>query len=115
MMDHLYIGSVPADEPCAQTGVTAEAGRFNRAECNAYIKALRTVYGPEPDGCAYHIKRESHDFGAYYEVVIYFEDRDEAATAFAYKVEAGLATWAEAGMEPPFRYDDRSQVIGLAA
>jgi hypothetical protein len=115
MIDHLFIGPCPADEDCAQTGVTEGAERLNRAECAAYIEALRKVYGPEPENAYFHIKGQSHDFGRYYEVLIYFEDRDEAASAYAFKVESGLATWSEAEMEPPFRYDDRSQLIGLAA
>jgi len=115
MIDHLFIGPCPADEPCAQTGVTEGAQRLNRIECEAYIEALRKVYGPEPENAYFHIKGQSHDFGRYYEVTIYFEDHDKAATDYAFKVESGLGTWAEADMVAPIQYDERSQPVGIAA
>ena len=114
-MDYIYIGPSPADEPCAQTGVTEGAERLNKLECRAYIDALRIVYGPEPEGAFLTIKRESHDFGDYFEVVCKYDDSDDVATDYAYKLENGLATWAEAGMVAPVLYDDRSQPVGIAA
>lgn len=115
MIDFFYIGPCPADEPCAQTGVTEGAERLNRAECNAYIEALRKVYGPEPDAAYYRVKRENHDFGTYFEVCIYFDVNDDEAIAYASRAEQGLATWAEAEMTAPVQYDSNSQPIGLAA
>ena len=115
MIDHLYIGPCPADEPCAQTGHTEGAERLNRIECKAYVEALRKVYGPEPDNAYYHIKGQSHDFGRYYEVCIYFDDNDDTAMAYAYKVESGLGTWSEADMAAPVQYDSNSQPVGIAA
>jgi hypothetical protein len=115
MIDFFYVGPCPADEPCAQTGVTEGAERLNRTECNAYIAALRKVYGPEPDKAYYRIKRESHDFGAYYEVCIYYDVNDDEAIAYASRVEMGLDTWAQADMTAPVQYDDNSQPIGISA
>ena len=115
MIDHLFIGPCPADEDCAQIGVTDGASRLNRIECEAYIEALRLVYGPEPDGAYLHIKTESHDFGSYREVVCYYDTNDHAAALYAYKVESGLGTWAEAGMTAPVHYDRNHQPIGVAA
>ncbi len=111
-MDYIYVGPSPADEPCAQTGVTEGAERLNKLECYAYIEALRKVYGLEPDGAFLTIKRESgSEFGDYFEVVCKYDDSDDVATDYAYKLENGLATWAEAGMVAPVQYDDRSQPI----
>ena len=114
-MDYIYIGPCPADEPCAQTGVTEGAERLNKLECYAYIEALRKVYGDEPDGCFLTIKRESHDFGDYFEVVCKYDENTEAAVDYAYKVESGLATWAEAEMTAPVYYDERDQPVSIAA
>lgn len=115
MLDHLFIGPCPADEQCAQTGITEGAYRLNRLEALAYIQALRKVYGDEPEGAYLHIKTEHHDFGKYCEAVIYFEDDKPEAVDYAYKVEAGLGTWAEADMTAPVQYDHRHQPIGIAA
>ena len=115
MLDHLFIGPCPADEDCAQIGVTEGASRLNRIECEAYIEALRRVYGPEPEGAYLHTKTERHDFGNYKEVVCYYEDDKREAVEYAFKVEAGLGTWAEAGMTAPVQYDRKSQPLGVAA
>lgn len=115
MMEAFYIGPVPCDEDCAQIGVTEGASRLNRIECAAYIEALRKVYGPEPDHAHYSIKGESHDFGRYYEVAIYFDVNNEEAIAYASRVECGLSTWSEADMTAPVQYDSNSQPVGIAA
>jgi hypothetical protein len=111
MIDLLYIGPCPADEPCAQTGITEGAERLNRAECSIYIEALRKVYGPEPENAFLMIKRESHDFGSYFEVVCRYDDTDAEAVDYAYKVESGLGTWAEAEMQAPIFYDKNHQPV----
>jgi len=111
MLDILYIGPTPADEACAQTGVTEGAERLNKLECSYYIEALRKVYGPEPENAYLSIKRESHDFGTYFEVVCRFDDTDQAAVDYAYKVEDGLTLWSEAEMEAPVKYDSKSQPV----
>lgn len=115
MLDHIYIGPCPANEDCAQIGVTEGAARLNRIECEAYIEALRLVYGPEPEGAYFHIKTEQHDFGPYREVVCYYEDDKPEAVEYAFRAEFGLGTWAEAGMTAPVQYDRKSQPIGVAA
>jgi len=112
--DTLYIGSVPCDEDCAQIGLTHDAQTLNRIECKHYIQALRRVYGNEPADTYFAIVGQSHDFGTYYEVVIKYEDRDEAACDYAYKVESGLATWAEAQMEAPVLYGTHHQPLFIA-
>ena len=114
-MDYIYIGPSPADEPCAQPCVTEGAERLNKLECYAYIEALRKVYGLEPDGAFLTIKRESHDFGNYFEVICKYVESNDVATDYAYRLEIGLATWAEADMTAPVQYDDRSQPVGIAA
>lgn len=115
MIDFFYIGPCPASEHCAQIGVTEGAQRLNRIECEAYIWALRKVYGPEPDKAFYRIKSENHDFGRYYEVAIYFDVEDPEALLYASAAEFGMDYWADAGMTAPVQYDENSQPIGIAA
>jgi hypothetical protein len=100
MIDHLYIGTAPSDEDCAQVGSDRYMS-LAKLECLHYIDALRKVYGEEPDGAYFRPKWEQHDFGRYLELLIYYDDTNEAATEYAFKVEYGLRTWAEAGMVAP--------------
>lgn len=111
MIQHLYIGPCPSDEYCAQIGLTEGSRRLNRIECEAYIEALRKVYGPEPEGAYLNPKTEHHDFGSYLEVVVYYDDNEPEAVQYAFKIEMGLRTWSEADMEPPVRYDNKNQAI----
>jgi hypothetical protein len=98
--DYVDIGSTPCEEDCARLGregYTVQA----RKECNALINQLRRILGEEPKGARLSIRGNPHDFGTYYEVVCYFENEDETATAYAFKTEANLPmTWdAEARTE----------------
>ncbi len=109
-MAFLEIGGTPCDEECAQTGVTRDAQEYNRLECRAYIEALRIKYGKEPEGAELRLKGSSHEFGTYYEVACHYDQNNEAARSYAFKVENGLATWEEAGFWKPVVYD-RSQPV----
>ena len=115
MLDHLYIGPSPSDEDCAQIGITEGAQRLNRIECEAYIEALRKVYGDEPEGAYLESKAERHDFGSYREVVCYYDTDNRDAALYAFKVESGLRTWEEAGMTAPVQYDNKHQAAETLA
>ena len=91
-MDSIMIGATPYEEDCAQVGDPDYRAKV-RAECNRYIQCLRTVYGNEPPGARLYIKSNPHDFGTYYEVECQYDDTKVEATEYAFKVEAGLATW----------------------
>lgn len=105
MRDEMPIGCTPSDEDCAQLGVMDDYPRWAKTECQAYIRALRKKFGEEPDGARLRVKSNPHDFGTYYEVVCAYDTDNEEATAYALKVEEGLATWEEAGMVAPVIYD----------
>lgn len=49
MIDTIIVGTVPADELCAELG-QPDYETNAMMECLAYIEALRTVYGTEPEG-----------------------------------------------------------------
>lgn len=87
MRDYLEIGPCPPGERCAQVG---EPGYewLARLECRLYAAQLTREF---PAG-VFAVKRFSHDFGAYYEVVAYLDT--EAATEAAYEAEgAGPEKW----------------------
>lgn len=97
--DFLFIGSSPPDEPCVQVLSGTDNYSAQRLQCLAYIKALRKKLGPEPAGALLKLKRQSHDFGDYVEVVCHFNTENEAAVKYAYDCESsGPQTWAEVGM-----------------
>jgi hypothetical protein len=107
MQDTVEIGGAPFEENCAQTGSKQyDAYELNRLECRAYIVALKRKYGEPPDKALLRIRDYQHDFGTYCETVCRYDTDDEAAMAYATKVEKGLATWASVGMWPPVTYDE---------
>jgi hypothetical protein len=97
MRDHLFIGSTPADEDCAQVG-QPNYRREALAECRAFIEAIKKKLGPPPENAELAIKACPHDFGTYHEVVCYYEDTDRKSLDYALKCESDApATWAEVG------------------
>jgi hypothetical protein len=55
---------------------------------------LTKTFGEPPAGSNFAIKSNPHDFGSYYEVVVYYNDDNEEAAEFAYMVERNLPeTW----------------------
>lgn len=106
MTDYVFVGPSPTDERCAALGRTEDFQTLNILECQAYITALRRFYGQEPDGTRLFVKAQAHDFGTYREVACQYDPDNEAAQAYAYKLENGLATWAQAGMRAPVTYDE---------
>lgn len=88
----LTIGSTPNAEDCAQVGSENYTER-SRKECQAYINQLTRIYGEPPFGARYKISSNPHDFGTYHEVDIVFDDQNEAAEEYAYKVELGCENW----------------------
>jgi DUF1365 family protein len=101
MHDIIWLGSGPAEEDVAQVG-DPDYARNAKAECKAYIEAIRKVCGREPEGARLTIKSQPHDFGVYYECAVVFDcDNREAAEYAARCEEKAPATWEEAGMAPP--------------
>lgn len=97
MRDYLMIGPVPSDEDCAQVGQDGYTKRA-LAECRRFMAQIERHY-PIPDHCDAYltIKRESHDFGDYYEVACVYDMADETASNWAFDVENDslgvLRTW----------------------
>ena len=89
MKDSLNLSPVPLNEECAQLG-SAEYSSQSRKECTAFIAQLERVFGPAPSGAYFKITSNPHDFGTYRDVDIVFNDENETASDYAYRVEANL-------------------------
>ena len=99
MRQYFTLGQTPSEEDCAQVG---QPGYRNKAvaECTRYIELLRRTIGPEPEGARIGIKWFDHDFGAYCEVVCYFNPEHAIAVAYAQRCEDDApATWEETDAE----------------
>ncbi|MDJ0277683.1 hypothetical protein QLH51_12835 [Sphingomonas sp. 2R-10] len=110
----LNIGPAPAEEPCAQLGITDLFEQANLLEILCYRAALTACHGKPPEGAAFHIERNVHDFGTYRELAVGYDADYEAAAAWAYRLEDGLARWLDADFLAPVIYDRRSQVEEFA-
>lgn len=103
----MWLGSAPAEESCAQLG-EADYARNAKAECLAYIQAIKRVCGEPPEGADLRVRAEMHDFGSYYEVAVVYDPSNRAAAEYAFKAESEApTTWAAAGMEAPGRGRER--------
>lgn len=92
-MDYISIGSSPCDEDCAQVGTDNYAEKAKK-ECTAFIHQIERELKDFPNGCYLSIKGFPHDFGTYYEVIVRYDENDEEATSFAYKLEGNSpANW----------------------
>src|SRR5262245_34106579 len=97
----IWLGAAPALEAWAEVG-GPNYGRDARAECQAYIRAIRKVCGQEPEGARLVVQSQEHDFGLYYEVACSYDADNEWAADYAARVDAQAPkTWKEAGMAPP--------------
>lgn len=104
MPQTLTIGPCPAEEEPAQLRQTPDFARLNRLEVDCYQAAIIAVYGAPPNGAAFKHEASDHDFGRYVELAIQFDERDDAAADYAYRVEEGLARWIHAGFTAPVDY-----------
>ena len=103
--------TVPAGEACAQVGQTENYSVLAWAEARTYIAALQAKFGPAPQGCAFRVKSNAHDFGSYPSIVLAVERddlRDSRIQEYLEQIEAGLEHWRDAGFAAPVEYDPRT-------
>jgi hypothetical protein len=103
--------TVPANEACAQVGQAENYSVLALAEARTYIAALQAKYGPAPQGCAFRVKSNAHDFGSYPSIVLAVERddlRDPRIQEYLEQIEEGLEHWRDAGFTAPVEYDPRS-------
>lgn len=89
MKDFLNIGSSPYAENCVQLGSPDYQEKAIK-ECSIFAKQLLRQFPNIPVGCKVGIKSFQHDFGTYFETVIYFDNENEEQCNYAYQVEAGF-------------------------
>lgn len=98
MRDYLTIGTVPTDEDCTQNEPTGAYVTAQRREAALFAEQIARHY-PEPEAGYVIVKRFAHEFGSYFEACVVFDDEDEAATNWAFQVEADplgvLSQWDE--------------------
>ncbi len=99
MKEFLYLGSAPSEEQCVQVITGEDYLPAMVEECYKYKKYLENLFNI-PDSIKqstyFSVKKENHEFGPYYEVVIYFDDENEDSLNFAYMIEDSLPTnWKE--------------------
>jgi hypothetical protein len=81
----IQIGATPCEEECAQTGRSDYPER-SRRECLVFQRMLERLY-PAPDGACLEVKSFPHDFGGYREVCVCYDDENEAASEYAFRLE----------------------------
>lgn len=84
--EYISIGSTPCGEDCAQVGTPDYAQRA-KVEGIAFINQLKRMFGEPPGEADIRLKSFPHDFGTYYEVVIYYNPNSETEVEYAYNIE----------------------------
>lgn len=107
----IYIGTVPSEEPCAQTGRTPGWVALQQLEASVYRAALIGRFGAEPEGACLRIVSQGHDFGTYVELVLRYDSSKELAVSYAEAVEQGLRRWKDAGFEAPIAYGPEGSIV----
>jgi hypothetical protein len=103
MIDYLDIGPTPSAETCQQVGARDYDHEIARLECRAYVSLLtrfaeaecaRRGYHFGDTTCSLRIRSHAHEFGAYLEVAVRYDEDHEEATDLAYWIEANAPeTW----------------------
>jgi hypothetical protein len=112
-LESLSVGPAPPEANCAQIGVTPDAQRLNKLECQAYIAGLIKHCGAPPRGVSFRVKGNPHEFGTYYEVECRYPGDSPEAADYALKAEKGFPTWNEVRMWPPVTYDGSQPTLVL--
>lgn len=60
-----------------------------RKEAAVFTRQLVRQFGEPPPGCRFKLRANPHDFGTYHDLEIVFDDADEVAVDYAFKVEGG--------------------------
>ncbi len=93
MRDFMTLGPVPFEEECIQVSPEVDYTEM-RKEVSNYVAMLDKRFLNIPENAYFGIKRESHDFGTYFEAAVYWDTEDEESRDFAFYVENHLpASW----------------------
>lgn len=95
MRDYLSLGSSPTEEPCVSVSSNGDYVIEMKKECSRFKKMLEEIFVDRPENCSFAAKAFPHDFGTYYEVVIYYDDSNENEGNFAFFVEENIPDFWE--------------------
>ena len=104
----LDLGGSPANEDCAQLGITPGFENCNKTELDVYTAAVVALNGPPPKGLRYAKIANRHDFGTYWTLALQNDPAIcDAASAWRYaeRIHAP-SSWIEAGFPTPVDYTD---------
>lgn len=87
MRDYIDLGPVPHDETPMQIGSKEYSSSKALKECQRYVELLKKKFGEPPDGAGFKIECNDHDFGVYYSVVCYFDDKKQESIEYAFKCD----------------------------
>ena len=107
--EKLELGPVPYEEPCQQLGPNYDPIAA-KLECNRYCNQLVRQFGKPPEGVSVSVRGFAHDFGTYYEAVVFFDPDNDAQTEYAYKLEEGPPTWDAIAQAEIKAIESRSKV-----
>jgi hypothetical protein len=89
--DLIALGTVPSGEaPAVASDVDYGARAF--WQCRRFIDLLRHTVGAEPEGAKLRVRRSGPDFNPYVEVVVEFDDANDAARAYANRCDRDAPT-----------------------
>ena len=88
-LEYIELGPSPAGEDCVQVG-EQNYGQNARKECERYVSLLEEMFPTDNHNNFFEIMSFPHDFGTYYEVVVYFNPTDTKSVDFAFNVESNL-------------------------
>jgi hypothetical protein len=88
--DYIALGPVPCDEDCEQVGTKNYDSQKAFDECSRFKQLILKKFGNPPEGAKVRIKHFPHDFGTYMEVCVVFDEDNQEAIDYAFKVEENL-------------------------
>jgi hypothetical protein len=89
--DLIALGTVPSGETPAAASEIDYGGRAFW-QCRRFIDLLRHTVGAEPEGAKLRVRRSGPDFNPYIEVVVEFDDANDAARAYASRCDREAPT-----------------------
>lgn len=99
-LDLTALGTVPAGEAPASGREIDYVGRAF-LQCRRFIDLLRRSVGAEPEGAKLKVRRSGPDFAPYLEVVVEFDDANDASRAYAIRCDR----------EAPTRWDQTARTV----
>ena len=97
MKDFICIGNCPINEQCVQVDKDIPYLNEMREECQRFRDGLEDYFKDLKDSGIYiGVKQFSHDFGPYFEVVVFFDNENKDQTDAAFEIERNIPeTWDE--------------------